>query len=82
LNIIDVIVSSIRKMKDGTIKEKKKNSLESIPDSDGDFADQLEINGFDEGQFKCYKYETTLEVEDMRPNEDYNIKSLKSTVSK
>ena len=60
LNIIDVDLTSIRKIKEGGIKEKNKNSIESIPESDGNFAEQLETHGFEEGDFKCYKYETTL----------------------
>ena len=73
---------SIRKLADGAINEKKKNTIESIPNADGGFADQLETHGFEEGEFKCYKYETTLEMENMRFNEEYSIKSMKSTVVK
>jgi hypothetical protein len=77
-----VTLVSIRKLTDGVIKEKKKNSIESIPNSDGGFADQLETHGFEEDEFKCYKYQTTLEVENMRFNEEYSTKSMKSTVVK
>lgn len=41
LNIIDVTLNSIRKLRDGVIKEKKKNTIDTIPNSDGEFSDQL-----------------------------------------
>ena len=59
-------MDSIKKLRDGVIKEKKKKKLDKISCIDSNFDDHLEIYGFEKEEFRCYKYETCLEVEDMK----------------
>ena len=69
-------MTSIKKLRDGVIKEKKKNKIQKMPQTDSEFEENLEIYGFEKDQYKCYKYESVVEVEDMKVMEDYKIKSL------
>lgn len=62
---------------EGLIKEKKRHKTEVIPVTDLEFDDQLEIYGFERDVYGCCKYETTVEVENMKLNEEYLISSLR-----
>ena len=56
ISIIEVELSTIKKLRDGTIMERKKSKLEKILSTDYNFEDTLEIYGFEVNDYKCYKY--------------------------
>ena len=60
ITIIDVEMTSVKKLRDGVIKQKKKSKMQKISPTDGEFEDNLEIYGFEKDEFKCYKYETVV----------------------
>lgn len=63
--------------------EEKRNTKNSVvkPDNNS-FEDTLEAYGFEKGNFCAFKFESTLQIPHMKPNEEYPIASLKSTESK
>lgn len=46
------------------------------------FLDQIEINGFNLGQYGYYKYINTVDVSDLKTNEKVALKQLKANQSK
>lgn len=47
ITVIDVEMTSIKKLRDGVIKEKKKSKIEKMSQTDSEFEENLEIYGFE-----------------------------------
>lgn len=80
VELLEVHVQSLNKPNDtGAILDKRTLRKSIITNFDDNFDDQLEILGFDKGQFSANKYETDYEIPDMKTGEWYSTKSLKTS---
>lgn len=82
LTVCDINVKMIRKVSDGVVKENKTCRVMQFSNSDEGFEDQLEILGFEVNVFGCYKFQTSVEINNMKTDENYLVKSLKTSEKK
>lgn len=78
LTVVYINVTAIRKLAEKYFTETKTVKTQITSINQKNFEDQLEIFGFEVGDFGCYKYLTKIDVKSMKKNEDYSLKSLKT----